>query len=66
LLQVEVRWSAKCVDKPPNAKHAKLSLTRFSTPQSDEEMTEIYKGKQICEYTEKYSMGNETVQRMDQ
>ena len=45
-MQVEVRWSAKCVDKPPNAKRAKLSLTRFSTPQSDEEMTEIYKDKQ--------------------
>ena len=35
----------ECVDKPPNAKRAKLSLTRFSTPQSDEEMMEIYKGK---------------------
>ena len=34
----------KCVDKLPNAKLAKLSLTRFSTPLSDEEMTEIYKG----------------------
>ena len=33
------------VDKPPNAKHAKLSLTRFSTPRSDEEMMEISKGK---------------------
>ena len=46
VLQVEVRWSTKCVDKPPNAKRAKLSLTRFSTPRSDKEMTEIYKGKQ--------------------
>ena len=45
-MQVEVRWSAKCVDKPPNAKCAKLSPKRFSTPQSDKEMTEIYKGKQ--------------------
>ena len=44
-LQVEVRWSAKWVDKPPNAKRAKLSPTRFSAPQSDEEMMEIYKGK---------------------
>ena len=31
----------ECVDKPPNAKCAKLSLTRFSTPRSDEEMMEI-------------------------
>ena len=44
-MQVEVRWSTKCVDKPPNAKRAKLSPTRFSTPRSDEEMTKIYKGK---------------------
>ena len=36
----------ECVDKPPNGKCAKLSLTRFSTPWSDEEMMEIYKGKQ--------------------
>ena len=35
----------KCVDKLPNAMLAKLSLTRFSTPRSDEEMTEIYKSK---------------------
>ena len=45
VLQIEVRWSAKSVDKPPNGKRAKLSLTRFSTPRSDEEMMEIYKGK---------------------
>ena len=37
----------ECVDKPPNGKRAKLhvSLTCFSTPWSDEEMMEIYKGK---------------------
>ena len=35
------RLREECVDKPPNAKRAKLSLTCFSTPQSDKEMIEI-------------------------
>ena len=47
VLQVEVQWSVKCVDKPPNAKLAKLSLTCFSTPRSDEEMTEIYRASNL-------------------
>ena len=39
------RSSMEHEDKPTNVKRAKLSLTRFSTSRSDEEMTEISKGK---------------------
>ena len=35
----------ECVDKPLNAKRVKLSLTCFSTPQSDKQMMQIHKGK---------------------
>ena len=40
------RSSMEHEDKPPNAKQAKLSLTHFSTPRSEEEMMEISRGKQ--------------------
>ena len=54
----------ECVDKPPNAKCAKLSLMRFSTPRRRDDGDLL--GQVICEYAEKYSMGSESVQRMDQ